>query len=86
VAIRLNNLGGAWHSLEQYEKAIGYYELALKSDLKTYGEDHPTVATYHNNLGGAWYSLGKYKKAIGYFELALNVINCYIRMILAIGL
>ncbi|OJA03685.1 tetratricopeptide repeat protein, partial [Bathymodiolus thermophilus thioautotrophic gill symbiont] len=55
----------------KHKKAIEYFELALKSDLKTYGEDHPEVAISRNNLGTAWKSLGKYKKAIGYYELAL---------------
>ena len=59
-------------SLGQYDKAIEYYELALASDLKTYGEDHPKVAIDRNNLGGAWDSLGQYDKAIEYFELALT--------------
>ncbi|BAS68313.1 tetratricopeptide repeat protein [Bathymodiolus septemdierum thioautotrophic gill symbiont] len=55
----------------EYKKAIEYYELALASDLKTYGEAHPSVATCRNNLGMAWESLGEYKKAIEYYELAL---------------
>lgn len=66
-------LGLAWHSLGQYEKAIGYYGQALASDLKTYGEDHHRVATDRNNLGLAWYSLGQYEKAIGYLEQALDL-------------
>jgi tetratricopeptide (TPR) repeat protein len=37
VARLRNNLGLAWQALGQYEKAIGYYEQALASDLKTYG-------------------------------------------------
>jgi tetratricopeptide (TPR) repeat protein len=47
-------------------------KLALKSDLKTYGEDHPTIATCHNNLGGAWQALGKHEKAIKHLKLALK--------------
>ena len=46
-------------------KAIGYLEQALASNLQTYGEDHPRVATGRNNLGTAWYALGEYPKAIG---------------------
>ena len=75
MAIRHNNLGVAWKSLGQYQKAIDYYELALASDLKTYGENHPDVARDHNNLGSAWVSLGQYQKAIDYYELALTTLE-----------
>ncbi|MEE9362052.1 MAG: tetratricopeptide repeat protein [Cellulophaga sp.] len=71
VAGDRNNLGSAWNSLSEYQKAIAYYEQALSSDLKTYGEAHPAVATIRNNLGLAWSSLGKYQKAIAHYELAL---------------
>ena len=45
--------------------------LALASDLKTYGKNHPYVARDWNNLGVAYSELGKYEKAIEYFKLAL---------------
>jgi len=53
VATDRNNLGLAWKDLGEYQKAIPYLKLALDSDLKTYGEDHPKVAIGHNNLGSA---------------------------------
>ena len=71
VSTCLNNLGRTWVSLGEYQKAIEYYELALASELKTYGEDDPSVASYRNNLGCTWDSLGEYQKAIEYYELAL---------------
>jgi tetratricopeptide (TPR) repeat protein len=43
----------------------------LASGIKTYGEDHPKVATYRNNLGSAYKALGQYQKAIDYYQLAL---------------
>ncbi len=52
----LNEAGKSFNTLALYDKAIEYYEKALKSDLKTVGEDHPNVATYRNNLGLAWYA------------------------------
>ncbi len=67
----LNGAGELAHMLGQYHKAIEYYELALASDLKTYGADHPQVAIRRNNLGLAWNALGQYRKAIEYYELAL---------------
>ena len=68
----LNQAGLAYHALGQYDKAIGYFEQALKSDLITFGEDHPDVAVSRNNLGLAYHALGQYDKAIGYYEQALK--------------
>jgi len=67
-----NNLGASWNSKGHYDKAIEYYEKALKSDLNNYGEDHPNVATYRNNLGASWKAKGDYDKAIEYYEKALK--------------
>jgi tetratricopeptide (TPR) repeat protein len=72
VAIRWNNLGGAWHSKGNTDKAIEYFNLALASDLKTFGPEHPKVAKDWSNLGVAWEKKGKYDKAIGYYEKALE--------------
>ncbi len=58
---------------DQYDKAMGYFEKALKSNLKTLGEDHPKVANSWNSLGSTWYAKGEYDKAIEYFEKALSV-------------
>ena len=66
-----NQAGLLANTLGQYDKAIGYYEKALASDLKTLGQEHPQVAIYWNNLGEAWRAKGEYDKAIGYFEKAL---------------
>lgn len=68
----LNKCGYIADDLGEYDKAIGYFEKALASDLKTYGEDHPDVAIDWNNLGGAWESIGEYDKAISYYEKALT--------------
>ncbi|MFQ5685744.1 MAG: tetratricopeptide repeat protein [Candidatus Scalindua sp.] len=72
VATYQNNLGTAWNAKGKYDKAIEYYEKALKADLKAFGEDHPDVATYRNNLGVAWKAKGEYDKAIEYYEKALK--------------
>ena len=72
VATYRNNLGAAWNAKGNYDKAIEYYEKALESGLKAYGEDHPDIATYLNNLGAAWKAKGEYVKAIEYCEKALK--------------
>jgi len=71
-SLYLNEAGLINQKLAYFKKAIGYHEQALASDLKTYGEDHPDVATDRNNLGMAWQALGEYQKAIGYLEQALG--------------
>jgi len=61
----------AWQAPGEYHKAIGYYEQALASDLRTYGRGPSRFARDRNNLGSAWHDLGEYHKAIGYYEQAL---------------
>ena len=53
VATSRNNLGSAWHSLDQYDKAIEYYELALTTFEKVFGVDHPSTKTVASNLARA---------------------------------
>jgi tetratricopeptide (TPR) repeat protein len=71
----LNDAGCINHTLALYQKAIDYYERALASDIKTYGEDHPAIAIRRNNLGEVWRALGQYDKAIDYYELALPTLE-----------
>jgi len=59
----LSAIGYVYHILADYKKAIEYSEKALKINLKTYGEDHPKVASDWNNLGVVYNFLGEYKKA-----------------------
>lgn len=66
-----NAVGLILSDLGEYQGAIEYYQLALSSDLKICGEDHPRVATYHHNLGAAYRGLGLYDKAIEYIQSAL---------------
>ena len=73
MATERNNLGSAYEAKGEVDRAIRYYEQALASDLKTYGEDHPNVATERNNLGSAYDSLGEIDRAIRYYEQALAV-------------
>ena len=36
-----NQVGSILYVLGQHKEAIGYYQLALESDLKNFGEEHP---------------------------------------------
>ncbi len=64
---------GVFYIHRNVEQAQKYYEKALASDTKTFGEEHPIVAASWNNLGGAWESKGEYDKAIKYYEKALDM-------------
>ena len=44
TATYYNNLGGAYKSKGEYDKAIDYYKKALEIDLKTIGENNPNTA------------------------------------------
>ncbi|NKB61359.1 MAG: tetratricopeptide repeat protein [Gammaproteobacteria bacterium] len=50
VAIRRNNLGSAWYSKGEYDRAIEYYERALETFSQVLGSDHPSTKTVLNNL------------------------------------
>ena len=60
------NLGGAYQSLADYQKAIKYHEKRLKI-AKEIG-DRAGKGEAYGNLGIAYYSLGDYQKAIEYHE------------------
>ena len=47
-------------------------ELALASDLKNFGDDHPTVAVSQSNLGNVYQNLGEYTKAKELLEACLK--------------
>ena len=68
-----NNLGLAYDSKGDYDKAIEYYQKSLKIGLKKLGSEHPDVATSYNNLGKAYESKGDYGKAIEYCQKALKI-------------
>ena len=68
-----NNIGSAYDSKGNYDKAIRYYEKDLKISLEKLGENHPSVATTYNNIGSAYDSKGNYDKAIRYYEKDLKI-------------
>ena len=69
----LSDYGRIYYILGEYDKAIGYYEKALKIRKVSLGENHPSTATSYNNIGSAWHRKGEYDKAIGYYEKDLKI-------------
>ena len=60
--------------LAVYNKALDYYNRALRHALKKYGENHPEVATCYNNIGSIYSSQGDYAKALEYYKNALSIL------------
>ena len=46
----LNAFASILHDLAEYDKAIGYYELALATMKKVFGDHHPSTQTVQRNL------------------------------------
>ena len=69
----LNTAGSYMETRAEFTSAKGLYERALAVDEKTYGPDHPTVATRVNNLGMVLRVLGDLEAARNHFERALAI-------------
>ncbi len=50
VAISYNNIGYAYFSLGEYNKALDYYERSLKIRLAVLGENHPRTRSIIENI------------------------------------
>ncbi|MCP4345538.1 MAG: tetratricopeptide repeat protein [Desulfobacterales bacterium] len=67
----VGNMGSAYYSISQVQKAIGCYEQALsiaRESKSRYGE-----AAWLGNLSNCYYGLGQTAKAIEYYEQALKI-------------
>ncbi len=65
------NLGTAYYSVCEYQKAIKYYEKAL--DIARKNNTKQGEGTWLGNLGNAYSDLGQVEKAIEYYEQALAI-------------
>ncbi len=67
----LLNLGAAYFSSSQYQRAIEYYQQAL-SIFRAVG-DRNGEAKVLTNLGAAYFSSSQYQRAIEYYQQALSI-------------
>ena len=67
----LDRIGTALHSLGELPRARELLEMALASDLKNLGEDHPEVATRRSNLATVLKDIGELSRARELLERAL---------------
>ena len=73
-ARRYNNIGWVYYnSMGDYDKALEYYQNALKIREEKLGLEHPDTATSYNNIGLIYKKKGENNKALKYYELSLEV-------------
>ena len=59
--------------IANYDKALKYYNCALRNAIKQYGESHPKVAFSYNYIGNVYYYQGNYNDALNYCQKALEI-------------
>jgi tetratricopeptide (TPR) repeat protein len=72
VSTLWNNLALVLSDLGDYNRAAQLLESALESDLRNFGEQHPTVAVSQSNLATVLSDLGDYNRAAQLLESALD--------------
>ncbi|CAF0874199.1 unnamed protein product [Adineta steineri] len=72
-AICYHQLGWVKGDQGDYEKAIWYYEQALKIQQKILPSNHSDLANSYNNIGSVYEGMGNYLKTIYYYEKALEI-------------
>jgi tetratricopeptide (TPR) repeat protein len=75
VAIRINNLGQAWHRLGEFERAETYLQRALSRLEKKFGSHHQLVANLLGNLALLRRDKRQIDEAADYFKRALALVD-----------
>ena len=69
----LFSLADFYDSIEEYDKALEYYEKSLTIILKVHGDQHSLAADAFNKLGIVYRTKGEYDKAIEFYDKALAI-------------
>ena len=56
-----------------YEKAMEFYQKAIKISEQVLGEQHPNTVSTYNNLGGVYQAQGDYEKAMEFYQKAMEI-------------
>ena len=59
--------------MANYNRALYYYQLAVKSNIEKYGENNPNVALDYNNIGYCYNELGDLTISLEYYQKALKI-------------
>eukprot|EP00058_Branchiostoma_floridae_P025727 XP_002611217.1 hypothetical protein BRAFLDRAFT_71177 [Branchiostoma floridae] len=72
---KLFQLGTVLQKRGDYEKAMSYYEQALRvrNTIQEDSEVLQNVASLHENIGSCWSGLGDHRKAITYHEQSIKI-------------
>ena len=63
-----NDTASVLQAMGDYQKALEYYDKALKVVETVLGPEHPSTATTYNNMAGVYQAMGDYPKALEYYE------------------
>jgi tetratricopeptide (TPR) repeat protein len=69
----LNELGIAYYSLSEYNRAIEFHQQSLEISRKI--GDRNGERSSLGNLGNAYYSLGQYQQAINFYQQSLEILR-----------
>jgi CHAT domain-containing protein/uncharacterized protein HemY len=72
IAASYNDLGLAYVEVDQ-DKALDYYEKALKTYVQLHGNDHPKIALLNSNMGLVYRQMELYGDAVNDFEASLKI-------------
>ena len=75
--VYLSNIGFLYYCLKENQKALEFYQKALKIRKRLYGHEHQEVANSYNSIGNIYQDIGEYKKALEFYQLALNIYKLY---------
>jgi tetratricopeptide (TPR) repeat protein len=85
LASNYDNIGGIYQDMRQYDKALFFYEKALKINEKllhsnhpelsvTYSPaNHPSIARAYNNIGDVYQQMRQFENALSFYEKALQI-------------
>ena len=67
----MGNIGGAYLHLNQYDRALSYFQQALSIQKQV--RDKSGEATTLDNIGSAYVYLSQYDKALTFFQQAMAI-------------